>query len=130
MNIANLPLADRYAQAKANLEASQKAVDELKAEIKATGSTRLEGAFFAVEVGLSERATLDSKLVKAILTDEQATACTKVAMVDGKAKYTWITKPGAVAATDPSLTMARVANANAPVEIPQLYSEQIGRAHV
>lgn len=82
MNVSNLPLADRYAAAKGALDAAQKAVDELKAEIKAAGQTRLEGAFYVVEVGLSERATLDTKLVKGILSEEQVAACTKVTMVE------------------------------------------------
>jgi hypothetical protein len=82
MNVSNLPLADRYAAAKGALDAAQKAVDELKAEIKATGIPRLEGAFYVVEVGLSERATLDSKLVKEMLSAEQVAACTKVSMVE------------------------------------------------
>lgn len=93
MNMSNLPLADRYAAAKGALDAAQKAVDELKAkikaEIKATGIPRLEGAsyvlegaFYVVEVGLSERATLDSKLVKDMLSAEQVAACTKVSMVE------------------------------------------------
>ena len=82
MNVSNLPLADRYAAAKGALDAAQKAVDALKAEIKETGVARLEGAFYVVEVGLSERASLDTKLVKAILTDEQSTACTKVTTVE------------------------------------------------
>lgn len=93
MNMSNLPLADRYAAAKGALDAAQKAVDELKAkikaEIKATGIPRLEGAsyvlegaFYVVEVGLSERATLDSKLVKEMLSAEQVAACTKVSMVE------------------------------------------------
>ena len=82
MNVSNLPLADRYAAAKGALDAAQKAVDELKAEIKATGIPRLEGAFYVVEVGLSERATLDSKLAKEMLSAEQVAACTKVSMVE------------------------------------------------
>lgn len=82
MNVSNLPLADRYAAAKGALDAAQKAVDELKAEIKAAGQPRLEGAFYVVEVGLSERATLDTKLVKGILSEEQVAACTKVTMVE------------------------------------------------
>lgn len=82
MNVSNLPLADRYAAAKGALDAAQQAVDALKAEIKAAGMPRLEGAFYVVEVGLSERATLDSKLAKALLSDEQVASCTKVSMVE------------------------------------------------
>lgn len=82
MNVSNLPLADRYAAAKGALDAAQKAVDELKAEIKATGQPRIEGAFYIVEVGLSERATLDTKLVKLLISEDQIAACTKVSMVE------------------------------------------------
>ena len=82
MNFSNLPLADRYAAAKGALDAAQQAVDALKAEIKAAGVARMEGAFYVVEVGLSERSTLDSKLAKTFLTEAQIDAATKTTMVE------------------------------------------------
>lgn len=75
-------LADRYADLKAELEGIQRLLDECKAEIKATGRDEIVGNRAVVSVGLSERTTLDPKLVKEILTNEQVTACSKVTLVE------------------------------------------------
>jgi len=80
--LADLSLADRYAVLKADADAIAKALDAVKAEIKATGLDTIEGENAIVTVSLSERSTLDTKAAKALLTDEQIAACTKVTLVE------------------------------------------------
>ena len=75
-------LADLYAVAKAEADAAAKKADALRKPIIATGVQTLMGQFFAVEVGLSERSSLDSKLVKALLDEQQIAECTKVTLVE------------------------------------------------
>lgn len=60
-------LADRYAAAKAVLDAAEATVKELKAEIVALGVEQVEGARNFVNVGLAERSTLSTKDVIAEL---------------------------------------------------------------
>ena len=81
-NLSNLSLADRYAILKADVDALAKALDAVKAEIKATGLETIVGDRAIVTVALSERSTLDTKAAKALLTDEQVEACTKVTLVE------------------------------------------------
>lgn len=81
-NLTALSLADRYAILKADADAIAKALDAVKAEIKATGLEVIEGDRAVVTVSLSERSTLDSKAAKAFLTDEQVASCTKVTLVE------------------------------------------------
>lgn len=81
-NLSALSLADRYAILKADADAIAKALDAVKAEIKATGLETIVGDRAIVTVALSERSTLDSKAAKALLTDEQVAACTKVTLVE------------------------------------------------
>lgn len=80
--LSALSLADRYAVLKADADAIAKALDAVKAEIKATGLEVIEGDRSIVTVSLSERSTLDTKAVKEILTEEQVAACTKVTLVE------------------------------------------------
>lgn len=75
-------LADRYADIKAEIEGLQRLLDEVKGEIKATGREEIVGNRAIVSVGLSERTTLETKLVKEILTDEQIAACSKVTLIE------------------------------------------------
>lgn len=75
-------LADRYADIKAEIEGLERLLSEVKAEIKAEGREEIVGARAIVTLGLSERTTLDQKLVKEILTDEQIVACSKTALVE------------------------------------------------
>jgi hypothetical protein len=75
-------LADRYADIKAEMEYLQRLLDETKADIKAAGREEIVGTRAVVTLGLSERTTLDSKLAKEILTDEQIKACSKTALVE------------------------------------------------
>lgn len=81
-SIDSLPLADRYAILKADIELLTKELDKVKTEIKATGKDVIEGDRAIVTVSLSERATLDTKAVKQFLTEDQITACTKVTLVE------------------------------------------------
>jgi len=74
-------LADRYAQIKAEADAWAKKLDEVKAEIKATGVEEIVGTDFTVTIGLSERSTLDNKKVKELLTPAQITACSSTSLV-------------------------------------------------
>lgn len=74
-------LADRYAQIKAEADAWAKKLEEIKAEIKATGVEEVIGDHFTVTVSLSERSTLDQKKVKEILTPAQIAACNSVSLV-------------------------------------------------
>jgi 2-hydroxychromene-2-carboxylate isomerase len=80
--LSTLSLADRYAILKADADAINKALEVVKAEIKATGLETIEGERAVVTVALSERATLDPKAAKALLTDEEIAACTKVTLVE------------------------------------------------
>jgi hypothetical protein len=75
-------LADRYADLKAELEGVQRLLDECKAQIKATGREEIIGARSIVTLGLSERTTIDQKLVKEILTTEQLAACSKTSLIE------------------------------------------------
>ena len=81
-NFASLPLADRYALIKAEIEALTKELDAAKAEIKATGLETIEGDTAIVTVSLSERSTLDSKAAREFLTPEQIVSCTKTTLVE------------------------------------------------
>jgi hypothetical protein len=77
----NLSLADRFAILKQEIDALTKEFDAVKAEIKATGLEVIEGDYTTVTVSLSERASLDTKAVKELLTAEQVAACTKVTLI-------------------------------------------------
>tara|TARA_R110000868_G_scaffold348485_1_gene609590 strand:- start:460 stop:735 length:276 start_codon:yes stop_codon:yes gene_type:complete len=75
-------IADRYAALKNEIDALTKELDKCKAEIKATGKEEIVGDFAIVTLSLSERTTLDTKLVKDILSAEQIAACSKVTLVE------------------------------------------------
>lgn len=77
-----LDLADRYAAAKAQAEAIDAQLKELRALILATGKDRIIGERAIVEVALSERTALDSKAAKALLTADQIAACSKTTLVE------------------------------------------------
>ncbi len=77
----NLSLADRFAILKQEIDALTKEFDAVKAEIKATGLETIVGENAIVTVSLSERASLDTKSVKELLTAEQVAACTKVTLI-------------------------------------------------
>lgn len=75
-------LADRYFEVKQQIEALERVLDGVKAQIKAEGREAIEGTHAIVTLGLSERSSLDTKLVKALLTDEQVAACTRTTLVE------------------------------------------------
>lgn len=77
----NLSLADRFAILKQEIDALTKEFDAVKDEIKATGLETIVGENAIVTVSLSERASLDTKAVKELLTAEQIAACTKVTLI-------------------------------------------------
>jgi len=79
-NIASL--ADRYADIKAEIEGLTRLLDEVKAEIKVAGREEIIGNRSIVTLSLSERSTLDTKAVKALLTEQQIADCTKVALIE------------------------------------------------
>jgi ParB-like chromosome segregation protein Spo0J len=75
-------LADRYADIKAEIEGLTRLLDEVKSEIKAAGREEIVGTRAIVTLGLSERNSLDTKLVRELLTAEQVAACTKITLVE------------------------------------------------
>lgn len=79
-NVANL--ADRYQAIKLEIEALERLLSEVKADIKATGYETIEGKNAIVSVGLSERSTLNQKLVKELLSADDLALCTNVTLVE------------------------------------------------
>ena len=75
-------LADRFGSVKAQIEALTRDLDALKAEIKATGRDEIVGNDYVAKVVLQERSSLDQKLVKALLSEEDIAACTRVQLVE------------------------------------------------
>jgi hydroxymethylpyrimidine/phosphomethylpyrimidine kinase len=75
-------LADRYFEVKQQIEALERVLDGIKADIKAEGREAIEGVKAIVTLTLSERSSLDTKMVKALLTDEQINACTRTTLVE------------------------------------------------
>lgn len=75
-------IADRYFEVKQQIEALERVLEGVKAQIKAEGREAIEGETAIVTLGLSERSSLDTKLVKALLTDEQIAACTRTTLVE------------------------------------------------
>lgn len=76
-----VPLADRYAQIKAQVDALTKQLDVLKDEIKATGRDVIEGDMVNLKVSLGERQSYDMKLVQQFLTSDQWTMVCKAPTV-------------------------------------------------
>jgi len=70
-------LADRYAAIKAEIDGLNRLLDEVKAEIKATGMDEIVGERNIVTVTLSEPVRFDAAAAKKLLTAEQVAACTK-----------------------------------------------------
>ena len=70
-------LADRYAAIKAEIDGLTRLLDEVKAEIKATGMDEIMGDRNIVTVTLSEPVRFDATAAKKLLTAEQIAACTK-----------------------------------------------------
>jgi cell division ATPase FtsA len=77
MTATNRATADRYAALKAIVDAAEKELKLLKAEIVATGSDLVQGDEYDVKVNLGERKTLDAKAVLAALGADWVAANTK-----------------------------------------------------
>ena len=77
-----ISLADQYAAAKAAADAANEALDALKAEIKAAGIERHIGVTCDIVLSLSEQRRVDTKLLQALLTEEQIEACKKPVLVE------------------------------------------------
>jgi ParB-like chromosome segregation protein Spo0J len=75
-------LADRYADLDAEIKGLERLKKELADEIKALGREEIVGTRAVVTLALSERSTLDTKLVREILTEAQIETCTKVSMIE------------------------------------------------
>jgi len=71
-------LADRFAAIKAEIDGMNRLLDEVKAEIKATGMAEIVGENSIVTVTLSEPVRFDATAAKSFLTEDQIAACTKV----------------------------------------------------
>lgn len=60
-------LADKYAALKIEMDALQDELDQVKAQILATGSDLIEGDRFKVTVGLQERTSISAKEAEKVL---------------------------------------------------------------
>lgn len=79
MTASNMTLADRYAMAKDAVEAAQRELEAIKAEIKATAHDGvLEGEFATVTITYTTPERFDAKIAKTFLAPEQIAACTKI----------------------------------------------------
>lgn len=61
----NLSVADRYAAAKAALDAAQEALDAVKAEVKAMGMPIIEGLTCTLKYDLISQQRVDQSLIPA-----------------------------------------------------------------
>ena len=82
IDMTNLPLADRYAAAKAAADAAEAALKALKAEVDATGFDIIEGVDCDLAIHLSQRSSISEELLMAKfgITKEQLQSC----KVEGK----------------------------------------------
>lgn len=63
MQYSNLPLADRYAIAKAHYDAAEKALKEIKKEIEESGKSLITGVDYDLTVHLSQRSTVSEDML-------------------------------------------------------------------
>jgi hypothetical protein len=77
-----ITLADRYAAAKNAADVANKALDALKAEIKAMGVEDIVGVTCDLKLCLSEQKRLDASLLKNFLTDDEIELCKKPVLVE------------------------------------------------
>jgi hypothetical protein len=80
--VAGLCPADCYAALKAEMDRLAKALDIAKADIRATGLPLVTGDHVDIAVCLSERSSIDTAMVRQMLTAEQVRACSKVTLVE------------------------------------------------
>lgn len=64
-----ISIADRYAAAKAALDAAQAALDEIKAEVKAIGLPVIEGVTCTLKYDLISQQRVDQSLIPAEIKD-------------------------------------------------------------
>lgn len=74
-------IVDELGALKAQIAALTEREKVLKAALFDSGYAEIDGAHYRATVSWSERATLDSDAVRALLTDEQVRQCTKVTEV-------------------------------------------------
>lgn len=77
-----ITLADQYAAAKAAADLANEALDALKKVIKASGIEHHVGVTCDLTLALSEQRRVDTKLLQALLTQEQIDACKKPILVE------------------------------------------------
>lgn len=75
--MTTIPMADRYAAAKAAADAANAALEALKEEIKELGMPVLHGITCDLHLDLAEQRRIDNKALKQFLTDDQIEACKK-----------------------------------------------------
>lgn len=80
--MTTIPLADRYAAAKAAADAAIAALEDLKAEVKALGMPELHGITCDLKLSLSEQRRIDNKMLTQFLTEDQIEACKKPILVE------------------------------------------------
>lgn len=73
-------LADKYAALKIEMDALQDELDQVKAQILATGSDLIEGDRFKVTVGLQERTSISAKEAEKVLDPAVYAALAKTTM--------------------------------------------------
>ena len=75
--MTNLPLADRYLAIKATFDAAEAALKAIKIEVGDTGASLIEGIDCDLAVHLSQRPSINEKLLmeKFGITKEQLATC-------------------------------------------------------
>lgn len=81
MNVT-IPLADRYAAAKFAFDEAAKALEDLKAQVKALGMPELHGVTCDLTLSLCEQMRIDQKALKQFLSDAQIEACKKPVLME------------------------------------------------
>ncbi len=79
---SSITIADQYAALKHAADAASAALDDLKAQIKASGQELHVGVTCDLVLSLSEQRRVDTKLLQSLLTDEQIEACKKPILVE------------------------------------------------
>jgi hypothetical protein len=77
-----ITIADQYAAAKHAFDVAEKALEALKKQIKASGQELHVGVTCDLVLSLSEQRRVDTKLLQALLTEEQIEACKKPVLVE------------------------------------------------
>jgi hypothetical protein len=77
-----MTLADEYARAKAQLDDAEKRVKALRAKVLSLGLETVAGTHYRLTISLSERESLDSGMVRAILPDDVLASVTRRSIVE------------------------------------------------